>query len=149
MLHACPNLISLSLDLCSFLEPISTPYFNKILRETHFSQIERLEVRVDEFLLAQIQSEVCLLCACSLLYPFVCKVTGEVPSNISSLLLLRSGRLRHLHLSRPPVSLLEELLAAGPDGFDLNVFSICQLLSHIKATSATSRCSPPQVRSSP
>ena len=48
MLHACPNLIFFSLDLCSFLEPEPSPSFNKILREMHFSQIERLEVRVDK-----------------------------------------------------------------------------------------------------
>ena len=48
VLGACPNLVFLSLDLCSYLEQASTsPSFNKILRETHFSQIERLEVRFD------------------------------------------------------------------------------------------------------
>ena len=46
MLHDCPNLTSLKLDLCTFLEPSpASPSFNKVLRETHFSKIERLEVR--------------------------------------------------------------------------------------------------------
>jgi len=84
VLRSCPNLLFLSLDLCSFLEQASSsPSFNKILRETHFSRIERLEL------------------------------TGEVPLNISSLLLLRSTHLRRIHLSRPPVALLERLLVAG------------------------------------
>ena len=69
MLHACPNLISLSLDLCSFLEPTSAPSFNKILRETHFSQIERLEVRVEKFMLAYANLRfACLVRALSLAF---------------------------------------------------------------------------------
>ena len=120
VLRSCPNLVFLSLDFCSFLEqPPTSPSFNKILRETHFSQIERLEVGVDKcgeisaVARAKCVSKIHLLAASLLFVFFLVKVTGEVPSNISSLLLLRSTHLRHIHLSRPPVSLLERLLVAG------------------------------------
>ena len=62
---------------------------------------------------AKCVSKIHLLAASLLFVFFLVKVTGEVPSNISSLLLLRSTHLRHIHLSRPPVSLLERLLVAG------------------------------------
>ena len=117
MLRDCPNLTSLKLDLCTFLEPsTASPSFNKVLRETHFSKIERLEVRNDGC-----EKKTCFdmmsnssLSQCQLLvFIFFTEVTGEVPSNVSSLLLLRSGHLRHLHLSRPPVTLVEKLLETG------------------------------------
>ena len=120
MLRFCPNLVFLSLDFCSFLEqPPTSPSFNKILRETHFSRIERLEVGVDKcgeisaVARAKCVSKIHLLAASLLFVFFLVKVTGEVPSNISSLLLLRSTHLRRIHLSRPPVSLLERLLVTG------------------------------------
>ena len=112
MLRSCPNLLFLSLDLCSFLEQApSSPSFNRILRETHFSRIERLEVRVDKC--GKISAVDSLLLANSLICLLLVKLTGEVPLNISSLLLLRSTHLRRIHLSRPPVALLERLLVAG------------------------------------
>ena len=46
-------------------------------------------------------------------YSFLPQMTGEVPHNVSSLLLLKSPILQHLHLSRPPVALLERLLETG------------------------------------
>ena len=153
VLRSCPNLVFLSLDLCSFLEqPPTSPSFNKILRETHFSRIERLEVRVDKcgkisaVARAKCVSKIHLLAASLLFVFFLVKVTGEVPSNISSLLLLRSTHLRRIHLSRPPVSLLERLLVAGSHHSFGN--SKCHMYI-VQATSVSLKYSPLQVRSSP
>ena len=156
MLRFCPNLVFLSLDFCSFLEqPPTSPSFNKILRETHFSRIERLEVRVDKcgkisaVARAKCVSKIHLLAASLLFVFFLVKVTGEVPSNISSLLLLRSTHLRRIHLSRPPVSLLERLLVAGAWFWQQQMSHVHCTLYTVQATSVCLKCSPLQVRSSP